>query len=150
VYHHFSYSSPEYGWAEQDAESVWKLVDRTVRQGLSQCRPEPEIEAIAVSVQGDAIIPINSQGAALHPAILGMDTRSAREAAELEERFGRGQLYAATGMPCEPLNAITKIAWLARGLRTCCAAAAYRPSSFRRPTVSTAVPARLPPRTPWC
>jgi xylulokinase len=113
AYHHFTYSSPMDGWAEQDAETVWELVDSTVRQAIGECRPEPEVEAIAVSVQGDAIIPINSQGRALHPAILGMDIRSAPQAAELEERFGRGHLYAATGMPCEPLNSITKIAWLA-------------------------------------
>ena len=114
AYHHFSYCSPEDGWAEQNAESVWDLVDRAVQQTLGGCQPAPEIEAIAISVQGDAIIPIDSRGNALHPAILGMDTRSAPEASDLEEHFGRGRLYAATGMPCEPLNAITKIAWLAR------------------------------------
>ncbi len=111
---HFDYTCPEDGWAEQDAEAVWKLVDETVRAAIAQCHPVPEVSAVGVSVQGDAVIPIDSSGRALHPAILGMDTRSHAEAADLQARFGRGQLYSLTGMPCEPLNSITKIAWLIR------------------------------------
>jgi xylulokinase len=114
VYRHYSYASPRDGWAEQDAGQVWELVDGAVREALAAAPARPRVAAICVSVQGDAIIPIDENGAALHPAILGMDTRSHREAADLEARFGRGRLYAATGMPCEPLNAITKIWWLAR------------------------------------
>jgi xylulokinase len=113
AYEHYSYESPEDGWAQQDPEAVWQLVDGTVRQALAESGGAP-IAAICLSVQGDAIIPIDTAGVALHPAILGMDTRSYREAADLEDRFGRGQLYATTGMPCEPLNAITKIAWIIR------------------------------------
>ena len=114
AYRHYNYSSPEDGWAEQDAEEVWNLVDETVREAIENCSLVPEVEAVAVSVQGDAVIPIDSSGKALHAAILGMDTRSHAEAADLQERFGRGQLYSVTGMPCEPLNSITKIAWLVR------------------------------------
>jgi xylulokinase len=113
-YQHYTYRSPEDGWAEQDPESVWQLVDATVRAALKSCAVQPSIAAVCVSVQGDAIIPIDTDGMALHPAILGMDTRSSGEAADLEAKFGRGSLYASTGMPCEPLNAITKIAWLIR------------------------------------
>jgi xylulokinase len=114
AYHHYSYSSPQDGWAEQDAENVWNLVSATVRQALAASAPAPAITAICISVQGDAIIPIDTHGGALHPAILGMDTRSWCEASEMEENFGRGQLYSATGMPCEPLNSITKVWWLVR------------------------------------
>jgi xylulokinase len=109
-----SYWSPEDGWAEQDAEAVWDVVDQTVQQAMAGCGTVPSIAAISVSVHGDAIIPVDTSGRALHPAILGMDTRSAAEAEEFEEHFGRGQLYATTGMPCEPLNSITKIAWVVR------------------------------------
>ena len=99
-YQHYTYRSPEDGWAEQDPESVWQLVDATVSAALRSCASGPSIAGICVSVQGDAILPIDTEATALHPAILGMDTRSSTEAAELEERFGRGYLYASTGMPC--------------------------------------------------
>ena len=109
-----------YGWsalgegcAEQDPEHVWSCLDRVVRTALLHAQ-RPAIRAICVSVQGDAIIPIDIRGVALRPAILGMDTRSHSEAADLQSHFGRGQLYSATGMPCEPLNAITKVFWLIR------------------------------------
>jgi xylulokinase len=114
AYRHYTYTSPADGWAEQDAESVWELVNATVKEALAVAPNGAAIAAICVSVQGDAIIPIDTEGVALHPAVLGMDTRSHLEADAIEERFGRGQLYAATGMPCEPLNAITKVAWLVR------------------------------------
>lgn len=111
---HYSYNAPRAGWAEQDAEAVWLLVKQVVAEALAACSPRPPVEAICVSVQGDAIIPIDTDGVALHPAILGMDSRSHEEAAGLENRFGRGWLYSKTGMPCEPLNAVTKVWWLVR------------------------------------
>lgn len=113
-YRHYSYSTPREGWAEQNAEDVWRLVSGTVQEALRSTGGTPSIVAVCASVQGDAIIPIDADGRALHPAILGMDTRSQREAAEIEAQFGRLPLYTATGMPCEPLNAITKIWWLVR------------------------------------
>ncbi len=114
AYRHYSYASPEEGWAEQDAEAVWELVNVVVKETLTSLPALPSIQAVSVSVQGDAVIPIDVSGRALHPAVLGMDIRSYREAADLQKNFGRGQLYSSTGMPCEPLNAITKIFWLRR------------------------------------
>lgn len=111
---HYSYSAPQPGWAEQDAESVWQLTKEVVGEALAALSPRPPVRALCVSVQGDAILPIDTAGSALHPAILGMDARSAREALDLEARFGRGWLYSKTGMPCEPLNAVTKIWWIVR------------------------------------
>ena len=110
---HYRYSSADDGVVEQDAEAVWQEVTVAVRRALAAAG-HPAVTAVCVSVQGDAIIPIDAEGRAMHPALLGMDTRSHQEAADLEARFGRGPLYAWTGMPCEPLNAITKIFWLVR------------------------------------
>lgn len=110
---YYGSSTPAEGWAEQDAEAVWGAVEALAGEALRKAR-HPRIQAICVSVQGDAIIPIDIRGVALHPAILGMDTRSHAEAAGLQAHFGRGQLYSATGMPCEPLNSITKVCWLIR------------------------------------
>lgn len=79
AYRHFSYSAPEEGWAEQDPEAVWELVNAVVKQTLGALPAAPSIRAISVSVQGDAIMPIDVSGNALHPAILGMDIRSFRK-----------------------------------------------------------------------
>ena len=56
AYRHFSYNAPEDGWAEQDPELVWDLVDLTVREAMASCRAVPEVEAVCVSVQGDAVM----------------------------------------------------------------------------------------------
>jgi len=114
AYRHYSYASPRAGWAGQQTEDVWSLVNSTVLEAVGPDGRRPPIGAVCISVQGDAIVPINSNCSALHPAILGMDTRRHEEAGLQEAHFSRGQLYAAAGMPCEPLNAITKIWWLAQ------------------------------------
>lgn len=114
---HYGYQCPEDGRAEQDASEVWRAVDLIVREALSISRAHAAIQAICVSVQGDAIIPIDSAGAPLAASILGMDTRSHGEALELANHFGSGPLYSGTGMPSNPLSAITKIFWLERNRR---------------------------------
>ncbi len=113
-YRRYDYSSPREGWAEQDAAAVWTLVEGVVAEALASCAPKPAVAAVCVSVQGDAIIPVDREGNPIHPAVLGMDIRSHQEAAGLEAAFGRERLFEMTGMPCEPLNAITKVWWLER------------------------------------
>jgi xylulokinase len=108
---HHSYRCVEDGWAEQDPLEVWLLVKQLVGDAVIASGAGDSIQAICLSVQGDAMIPLDSRGVVLHAAILGMDTRSHREAADFEARFGRGSLYSSTGMPCKPLNFITKVLW---------------------------------------
>ena len=68
--------------------------------------------AAVLSVQGDAIIPVDPSGACLHPAILGMDYRSTDQARAAEERLGGWRIFRHTGMRPHPLNALCKILWL--------------------------------------
>jgi xylulokinase len=111
---HYAFDCPVEGRAEQDPNLVWSTVEKVVDEALRFARVHKAITAISLSVQGDAVIPIDGHGEPLAPAMLGIDNRSIPEAGEIEERFGSGPLYAATGMPASPLNAITKVFWLQR------------------------------------
>jgi xylulokinase len=99
------------GMAEQDAENVWRCARSTLVRAVSSCGVK-EIRAIGISVQGDAIIPVDASGAAVHRALLGMDYRSAPTAMQFSKHFGDRQLFERTGMRPHAMNSITKIAYL--------------------------------------
>lgn len=105
--------SPGVGWAEQDAEQVWNLALEALAQAVDQSRADPP-RAMALSVQGEAVIPVDRAGRPLRHAILGMDTRSTAENTWLAETFDPQVLFRRTGMPMHTINTITKLLWLKR------------------------------------
>jgi xylulokinase len=102
---------PQPTWAEQDAEQVWRLAQDAMRQAIAAAGPG-DIAAVGLSVQGEAVMPVDAIGRALRPAILGMDTRTSEQNAWLRERFGAEHLFARTGMPIHTINTLPKLLWL--------------------------------------
>lgn len=107
----YSILTPHAGWAEQDAERVWQLALEALAQAVEQSKADPP-RAMALSVQGEAVIPVDQTGRPLRNAILGMDTRTTAENAWLAEAFGAEALFQRTGMPMHTMNTITKLLWL--------------------------------------
>jgi xylulokinase len=105
--------TPRADWAEQDAEQVWQLALEALAQAVEQSRADPP-RAMALSVQGEAVIPVDGAGRPIRNAILGMDTRSSAENAWLAETFDPQVLFHRTGMPMHTINTITKLLWLKR------------------------------------
>jgi sugar (pentulose or hexulose) kinase len=97
--------------AEQDAEAVWRLVGETLREAVA-ASGAATIQGLSLSVQGDAVIPVDRSFRPLHPAILGMDYRAADQARWCEEVCGGWELFQATGMRPHPMNSLAKILWL--------------------------------------
>jgi len=111
----YSVLMPHPQWAEQDAEQVWKLAWETLSEavGAARAHGDPPV-ALALSVQGEAVIPVDAEGRVLRPAILGMDTRTGIENEWLAERFGGETLFRRTGMPVHTINTLPKLLWLRR------------------------------------
>lgn len=103
---------PQPGWAEQDAEAVWQQALAALRQAVAAAGPGEEIVALGLSVQGEAVMPVDAQGRALRPAILGMDTRTGEQNRWLAERLGAERLFERTGMPMHTMNTSPKLLWL--------------------------------------
>jgi xylulokinase len=104
------------GKAEQDAERVWALTREALAEAVAAAearrhRP-PDVAGVSLSVQGDAIIPVDGAGNPVHPALLGMDYRAAPQAAACEARFGGEALFRRTGMRPHALNSLCKAMWL--------------------------------------
>lgn len=105
---------PAPGWAEQDPQEVWDAVLFVLRTCVSRYSGNEPIAALGLSVQGEAVIPLGPDGAALRPAILGMDTRSREECEQLRRDWGADRLFKETGMPVHTVNTLPKLMWLRR------------------------------------
>jgi len=102
---------PRATWAEQDAERVWVLA-REVLSEVLQASGIHDVAAIGLSVQGEAVIPVDGRGNALRPAMLGMDTRTGPQNEWLRAHFGADALFQHTGMPVHTINTLPKLLWL--------------------------------------
>ena len=109
----YAIQTPHPSWAEQDAEWVWALAWQCLREAIAAAPADPPV-ALALSCQGEAVIPVDAAGHALRPAILGMDTRTTAENAWLVETFGADELFRRTGMPVHTINTLPKLLWLQR------------------------------------
>lgn len=99
------------GMAEQDPEAVWRLCRKALRAAVHQAGVK-EVAALSISVQGDAIIPLDSALRPIHPAILGMDYRSEPQARQADQACGGFSLFKQTGMRPHPMNSAVKAMWL--------------------------------------
>ena len=110
-------SIPRPGWAEHDAEAVWwhdfvALARDLVRRGEV---PPGDIAAIGCSAIGPCVLPVDSGGRPLRPAILyGIDTRAAEEVRELTEGLGEDWILGQTGSALSSQAAGPKILWIRR------------------------------------
>ncbi len=100
------------GKAEQDPEQVWRLCREALTVAVEAIGRRPEIGAISISTQGDAIIAVGAEGRALCPAQLGMDYRPVDYAKLCAERLGDYELFCRTGMRPHALNSFVKLLWL--------------------------------------
>ena len=73
---------PKVGWAEQDTGKVFDIILELMGSCICNAGIR-ELDAVSLSVQGDAVIPVDEDGKALCSAILGMDNRSAPQSSAL-------------------------------------------------------------------
>ena len=103
--------TPQPKWAEQDAELVWRLAWECLREAVAQVRRDLPT-AMALSCQGEAVMPVDAGGNPLRPVMLGMDTRTSEQNRWLAERFGADALFERTGMPMHTINTLPKLLWI--------------------------------------
>lgn len=113
--------TPRPGWAEQDAEMVWRLAWGALCEAVALAPGDPPV-ALALSCQGEAVAPVDVNNRPLRPMLLGMDTRTVAQNEWLAETLGREWLFERTGMPVHTINTLPKLLWLRE----------QEPETFRR------------------
>jgi len=101
---------PEPGWVEQDAEEIWRLTLEAAREAVGDAAHQ--VAAIGVTNQRETIVFWDrASGAALAPAIVWQDRRTADICAGLREAGRERSIQAVTGLLLDPYFSATKIAW---------------------------------------
>lgn len=102
--------NPAPGRFELDADAVWRAVEECLQEigatsfGSSVC-------ALSLSVQGEAIVPVDRNGRCIAAAPISLDSRAGDEARELESRLGAVNIHAATGQPVSSMPSLPKLMW---------------------------------------
>src|SRR6266478_929993 len=104
---------PEPGWAEQDAREWWQAAKQAVPHALAKGQVKPsDIAAIGLDCTACTVLPCKDDATPLRKALLWMDQRSFREAAEISAT-GDPILRYVSGV-VSPEWMLPKALWLKR------------------------------------
>ncbi len=112
----YNIETPQPGMAELNAEDYWNACREAILKVMRASNVNPaEVEAIAISSQGETFIPVDRDGNPLRRAIVWLDNRSGDESRIIEKHFGVDNIFKVTGQPqVVPTWPATKILWLKR------------------------------------
>ncbi len=118
-FHTVASSSAEYtlmtgdGRIEADPELYWTGLCRSIR-AVWEAGIEPgEIEAVAITTQGETLIALDDQDLPVLPAIVWLDERAGLQAKQLSSKIRSDTFYRTTGLPSiTAAMPIAKLKWL--------------------------------------
>ena len=102
---------PHSGWMELDPQMVMDSVINCIKE----CCAEGiggKVKALAVSTQGEAMVPVSAGGKPLYNAIVTFDNRNISEYQQFSSQFGSIKFEEMTGIPVHPMYSVTKLMWL--------------------------------------
>jgi glycerol kinase len=103
---------PEPGWVEQDAEEIWTSSLACARAAVERIGGADRIAAIGIANQRETIVFWSRRtGAALAPAIVWQDRRTADLCKAKREAGYEEMVRARTGLLLDPYFSASKIAW---------------------------------------
>lgn len=101
------------GRAEQDPEHWWQAMCQASRELLeSTGTVATDVDAVSFSGQMMGVVPIDSEGRVVRPAIIWADTRSRQQCQTLVERVGMERAYGITGHRLNSTYSLSKLMWL--------------------------------------
>ncbi|HEX5907025.1 MAG TPA: FGGY family carbohydrate kinase [Propionibacteriaceae bacterium] len=106
-----SLQRPREGWIVVDAEAVLQSAESLLAAVVAAAADLGDpARAIALSSQGEAVVPVDRQGRALSLAPVSMDARGEPAARAMSERFGARRVQQITGQPLNRMFSVYKIA----------------------------------------
>ncbi|MCA9449903.1 MAG: hypothetical protein KC931_22470, partial [Candidatus Omnitrophica bacterium] len=110
AYREYPLYSPKTGWFELDPKQVLEDVKTSVREAAA--KTNDPVQALAVSSQGEAIVPVGKGGEILSHSIVSSCPRTADLVQVWEERFGRRQIFERTGIPVASCYTPLRLEWI--------------------------------------
>ena len=125
AYEAYQIDYPHPLWAEQPAERWLDALTLAIRRLLSEGGVQPNnVKAVGLAAQVDGVIPIDSSGNPLHPAIIWMDRRAHAQCELVRQHLGDDEIFQLTGLNLDASHVALKIRWLAE----------HRPEIYERAT----------------
>jgi len=111
AYREYDAQNPQPGWAQLDAEAIWKDVKEAIRS-VTAAYPEVEIQALSVSSLGEAVVPVSADRQILGPSLLNFDLRGNEFLLDLAAILPDERLYAINGNTLGNQYSLTKLKWI--------------------------------------
>jgi xylulokinase len=101
-------------WAEQPVERWLDALTVAIRRLFSESGVAGKnVRALSLATQVDGVVPIDSNGQPLHPAIIWMDRRASAQCEHVRQHLGDDQIFQLTGLNLDAYHVAPKIRWLA-------------------------------------
>jgi xylulokinase len=104
-------SYPRSGWTDFEPGPIWDAACRAIRAVVSQLERPEAVKGVAVSSLAESVVPIDSQGQPLAPAIAWFDLRTTAEYQWICEQVGYDRLFNVSGLNPDPMFSLCKILW---------------------------------------
>ena len=114
AYEDYPIDYPHPLWAEQPVERWLEALTLAIRRLLAQSGIESNhVRALSLATQVDGVIPIDSTGQPLRPAIIWMDRRASAQCERVRQDLSAEQIFRLTGLNLDATHVAPKIRWLA-------------------------------------
>ena len=114
AYSEFTQHYPKPGWVEHDAEEIWRVTLRVLRQACRRARVRArDIAALGITNKRETVVLWDRRtGRPVHRAIVWQDRRTAPECERLKTDGAEGLIRDRTGLVIDPYFSGTKLRWL--------------------------------------
>jgi len=114
AYSEFRQHYPKPGWVEHDAEEIWRVTLRVLRQACRRARVRArDIVALGITNQRETVVLWDRRtGRPVHRAIVWQDRRTAPECERMKADGHEAIIREHTGLVIDPYFSGTKLRWL--------------------------------------
>jgi glycerol kinase len=119
AYSEFAQHYPRPGWVEHDAEEIWRVTLRVLRQAIRRAGARArDVAALGITNQRETVVVWDRHtGRPLHRAIVWQDRRTAPLCDRLRRQGKERLVRRRTGLIFDPYFSATKVAWLLQHVR---------------------------------
>jgi xylulokinase len=113
AYEEYPLRIPHQDQCELDPEEVWSAIRAVIAKTAGEVKKRDPVRALGISTLGDSVTPIGAGGEPVGNTIVGAaDRRATAQAAWIEGKKSREEIFELTGAPLHAYCAIPKIMWL--------------------------------------
>jgi xylulokinase len=104
---------PASGWAETDPLQWQTALAGAIRQAMTRSGVSAaQVSHLGLASQVDGVVPVDARRRPLRSAIIWLDRRASKQAAELAERAGADRIFTTTGLVADASHIAPKLMWL--------------------------------------